>query len=106
MAEDNPNGYPDHYPDKLRRELDEILERHRAAMGHYRHRAPATVRDLILTLSMFDPDAQVFVDDFAGSGLCVPPVVRLSSGQGIPDAVQILTPGEALLHEAADAERE
>lgn len=54
-----------------------------------------TVRDLILALSMFDPEAEVVVDDIGGSGCMTPPVIRLTECQDGPDVVEILTPGTA-----------
>ncbi len=84
------------YPDWLLAELAEHLGRHlEHTIPDYMHRPKMTVRDLMFTLAMFDPDAVVIVDDDLGSGNAEPPVVRLTAVQGADDVVEILMPGQA-----------
>jgi hypothetical protein len=56
-----------------------------------------TVRDLITLLEQYDENLPVLVDDFAGSGSLVAPIVRplRQTTPGSITAVQIMTPAEA-----------
>lgn len=98
---ENPNGYPEELLDALAALVKEGQKR----IGHYGHRPAMTVRDLIMTLALFDPDALVVVDDIAGSGCAEPPVVRFTEVSNRPGVVEILTPGEAVVRDESRAGR-